>query len=256
LDFAATRCPAVARAVVEKGGLGPLFGLFMGRSKLRVEEDGEGGDGKKQKKKKKKKARMALDRDGERELEERTVSLLASLFAGLAADAEQEEEAPPAASSSSSAAALLDRLSAKFVESEHEKLDPLVELLMRHAESVERAERALEEEAEAELDGDGAPSAAERALARLGAGEFSFQCCACCAAFLWASGDASLRSRLLSLLHLRGRTLQLVRVGVKGRVAALEEAAAAEEGEGGGGDAAERARELRALRGALEGLGE
>jgi beta-catenin-like protein 1 len=313
LDFAATRCPPVARAVVEKGGLGPLFGLFMGRSKLKAGGAAEdGADGTRNKKRKKKKARMALDRDGARELEERTVSLLASLFSGLAAEAADEEEAeeeqeggeggggggggaprpPPPSSSSpppSSARALLDRLGAKFVEGEHEKLDRLVELLVRHAEAVERAERALEQEAEAAAAERGAPpppppgaaaaAAAERALARLGAGEYPLQCCACCAAFLWASGDAALRARLLSLLHLRGRALQLVRAGVRGRLAALEEAAEAEaeeeeaaaggaggaqgpaakgekgeEGRGAGGVRAERARELSALSGALAAL--
>jgi beta-catenin-like protein 1 len=280
LDFAATRCPSVCRAVVDQGGLGALFGIFMGRSKLLVaeeeeededgEEGGEGGGGgnggkkKKKKGKKKKKARMALDRDGERELEERTVSLLASLFCGLAAGAEEVVEGGDncggngTTTTTTATARLLDRLCAKFVESEHEKLDRLVELLMRHAEGVERAERQLEQEAEEE-DEEGAPSAAERALARLEGGEFSLQCCACCAAFLWASGDASLRSRLLSLLHLRGRTLQLLREGVRERVAALEEAAEAEgdcDGSGGGSDddARERARELRALKGALESL--
>ncbi|KXZ43101.1 hypothetical protein GPECTOR_102g54 [Gonium pectorale] len=175
LDYAATRFAPPAEKLVDLGGLRQLFGMFMGKAKVK----GPAGE-----------------HDVETEVEERCVSLLASLLLQL-----------PAAGRGASRR---ERLLAKFVESEFEKTDRLMELLFRYQARV-RAEEQRLAAALAEADEDEQVDEEELLLARLGAGLFTLQQCALIAASLWATGDAGLRRRLLALLHQKGASLAPVR---------------------------------------------
>lgn len=101
LDFATTNCRPAAERFVERGGLGPLFTAFMGKVKGR---------------------RSAEQREEE---EERSISIVSTLLQLLGR--------PPSA--------LQARVAAKFVESEFEKVDRLIEIFFRHEKRVSASEQ-------------------------------------------------------------------------------------------------------------------
>ncbi|WIA28620.1 hypothetical protein OEZ86_011157 [Tetradesmus obliquus] len=172
IDFATTRCPPACDRLVEAGALAQLFAIFMGRSKIKNSK----GD--------------ASDRDVAKEVEERCVSIISNLFQGVTKNSRKE------------------RLAAKFVEAEFEKVDRLMELLFRYEASVRACEVRLAREA-AELDEEVEPG--ELLLERLDAGLFTLQCAMVVVAALWSTGDAGLRRRLLACLHQKGQSLEMVR---------------------------------------------
>jgi beta-catenin-like protein 1 len=123
--------------LIELGGLSPLFGLFMGRAKVKGPKGAGGGK---------------APADAAREVEERTVSLISSLL----------QHAPRAGARA--------RVAAKFVEAEYEKADMLCELLFRYEDGVAAAEARLAPRYEAgELD------EADVAAEQLDAGLFTLQ---------------------------------------------------------------------------------
>jgi beta-catenin-like protein 1 len=169
LDFATSAgySPACDR-LVDQGGLKTVFALLMGKLKARgrrVEE-----------------AALA-------EEEERSVSVVANLMAGVTGAARRE------------------RVAAKFVENEFEKCDRLMEVFFRYEARVAAAAAARGGQGQGGGEGEGE----DALLARLGAGLFTLQRCALVAATLWACGDAGARRRLLALLHQRGRSLGALR---------------------------------------------
>ncbi|EFJ40460.1 hypothetical protein VOLCADRAFT_69464, partial [Volvox carteri f. nagariensis] len=178
LDYATTRFAAPAEKLVDLGGLKQLFGLFMGKAKVK----GPTGE---------------HDVDGE--VEERCISLVANLVTQLPAVGR--------------GAGRRERLLAKFVENEFEKTDRLMELLFRYQSRVRAEERRLAEAlAEAEENEQAREvDEEELLLARLDAGLFTLQQCCLIFGNLWATGDVGLRKRLLALLHQKGQTLGPVR---------------------------------------------
>ncbi|GIL93422.1 hypothetical protein Vretimale_6066 [Volvox reticuliferus] len=175
LDYATSRFAVPAEKLVDLGGLKQLFGLFMGKSKVK----GPTGE---------------HDVDGE--VEERCVSLVSNLVTQL-----------PAAGRGASRR---ERLLAKFVENEFEKTDRLMELLFRYQSRVRAEERRLAD-ALAEAEEDEQVDEDELLLARMDAGLFTLQQCCVILGNLWATGDVGLRKRLLALLHQKGQPLGPVR---------------------------------------------
>ncbi|KAG2427002.1 hypothetical protein HXX76_012786 [Chlamydomonas incerta] len=209
LDFATTRYAPPAEKLVDLGGLKQMFGFFMGKAKVK----GPAGE-----------------HDVDAEVEERCVSLVASLMAQLPATGR--------------GAARRERLLAKFVEAEFEKTDRLMELLFRYQTRVRAEERRLMA-AVAEAEEDEQVDEEELLLARLDAGLFTLQ--QCCVVFgnLWATGDVGLRRRLLGALHQKGQTLAPVREVLLEYYNSI--------GTEGGAEEAARARAH--VRGLLEALG-
>ena len=109
LDFSVTQCPAACERFVDVLGLKTAFSAFMGKGK------GKKGKGA-----------ARREEVPEEEEEDRVASLVANLFAGL------------------SPGSRWDRLAAKFVENEHEKVDRLIELFVKNRERIARAERRME----------------------------------------------------------------------------------------------------------------
>jgi len=204
LDFATTRCSPSCDQIVDFGGLGTVFAIFMGKLKPK-----KGKNGKKR------------DDSVVAEEEERCMSLVCNLVSDVTTDARRA------------------RVAAKFAENEFEKCDRLMEIYSLYEERVHEGESQLaanlEEQEEEEIDED------EVLVVRLDAGLFTLQQAALVAAELWALGDLGVRRRLLSLLHQRGRTLSNVRMVVLERRAMLiagldggkEDASGGEEGEQG-----------------------
>eukprot|EP00873_Tetraselmis_striata_P034402 jgi/Tetstr1/454666/TSEL_041556.t1 len=171
LDFAMTKfAPAVDQFVGftdESGGLlglKLLFSIFMGKVKL------------------KKKGEGSIDK----EVEERSVSLISNIFQGLSRGAKR------------------DRIAAKFVESEYEKCDRLIEVFFTYYELVVAAEEELVEQEEEYGE-------QERLLARMDAGLYTLQQCSLIIGYLWNMGDMGIRRRVLMLLHQKGCALSIVR---------------------------------------------
>lgn len=215
LDFATTGCPGACDRAVDQGALGSIFALFMGKLKVK---GGKGG-AKRQ------------DDAVQAEEEERAVSVISNLLAGVTSKARR------------------DRVAAKFVENEFEKCDRLMEIYFRYGARVEAEEARLAEEAdEDDVDED------ELLLSRLDAGLYTLQQCALVAAELWAVGDIGVRRRLLALLHQRSRSLAALRevllehratLAAEGEAEAEAEAAAAQE----------RQKRVSHVTGLLEALG-
>ncbi|KAK9819671.1 hypothetical protein WJX72_000948 [[Myrmecia] bisecta] len=114
LDFALTRCPAACEHFVDTLGLKSLFGIFMGKSKMKRHKDED---------------------TNEAEEEERAVSIISNLFQGLARGSRR------------------DRVAAKFVENEFEKCDRLMELFVRYQKRVAAEEaRILSMENDEDVD--------------------------------------------------------------------------------------------------------
>lgn len=182
LDFATTGCSAACDQVVDFGGLGTVFALFMGRLKPK------GKNGKRR------------DESSAAEEEERSVSIVTNLLTGVTGDARKA------------------RVAAKFAENEFEKCDRLMEIYNQFEERVAEGEARIaegQEEEQGEIDEE------ELLMARLDAGLFTLQQTALIAAELWALGDVGVRRRLLGLLHQRGRTLGSLRAVLLERRATL-----------------------------------
>eukprot|EP00775_Hariotina_reticulata_P010490 gene10490-10649_t len=171
IDFATTRCPPACDRLVEAGALAQLFAVFMGRSKV-------------------KNSKGEADKEAAREVEERCISIISNLFQGVTKNSRKE------------------RLAAKFVEAEFEKVDRLMEIAFRYEAGVRASESRLAAEA-AELGED--VDEDELLLERLDAGLFTLQCVMVILAALWSTGDPGLRKRLLAGLHQRGHSLEVVR---------------------------------------------
>ena len=272
---------AAAKRFVEGGGLGPLFGGFMGRSRL-----GRGsGDGMK-------KSKSIGDNSGRRACLGLVVNLLQRL------DPQEEEEevegrngvgapssAPAAAAAAAPAAAPaaspFARVLSKFREAGFEKLDRLIDLAAAASSSLAahdarvaareklRAEEEGREEEAAEEDED-EEAAARKLVARLSAGGDDLQLCALAAAYCWSSLSASspppssssltldenesraARAHFVRSLHARGMTLSELRRALEERRAALGGGGG---GGGGGGSGSAEERRLTRLLSALGGGG-
>ena len=107
LDFATTGCPAACNQVVDFGGLGTVFSLFMGRLKQK------GKNGKRK------------DESVAREEEERSVSIVTNLLIEVDGDARKA------------------RVAAKFAENEFEKCDRLIEIFGVYEERVSQGKSRL-----------------------------------------------------------------------------------------------------------------
>ncbi len=173
LDFATTKFTKACDRSVKHGILPLVFGICMGKLKILQ------GD--------KKKIKRHLEVHQEEE-EARCVSIIANLFICL------EDESSRS------------RLMAKFVESEYEKCDRIVEIMIKYAGRVSSEEDRIE----ALFDGDDVDKD-EMLLARMDAGLYTLQQCALILAELWATNNYGLRKRILMLLHQNECTLSFIR---------------------------------------------
>lgn len=173
LDFATTKFIEACERCVKKGILPLLFGICMGKLKILQ------GD--------KKKIKRHLEVYEEEE-EVRCVSIIANLFICL------EDESSR------------DRLLAKFVESEYEKCDRVIEIMIKYAARVSSEEHRIES-----LFGEDDVDKDEMLLARMDAGLYTLQQCALIVAELWATKDYGLRKRILMLLHQYECTLSFIK---------------------------------------------
>ncbi|XP_071692993.1 uncharacterized protein [Rutidosis leptorrhynchoides] len=156
LDFAMTNYPPACERFVDVMGLKTAFPAFMGKIPTA--------------KNKKKRSKE--------ELEERLISLVASLFGGVLRGSRRE------------------RLLSKFVENEYEKIDRLMELYMRYSNRVkEESERLDELELDdLEMDED------EKYNRKLESGLYSLQLIAVILGHLWTSDHLRIRARIELLL--------------------------------------------------------
>lgn len=160
LDFAMTKYPPACERFVDVLGLKTAFATFMGKIPQY---------------RKNKKERYQED------LEERIISLIASLFDGISRGSRR------------------DRLLSKFVENEYEKIDRLVELYVRYADRVKAEMERLNqlEFDDLEIDED------ERYNRRLESGLYTLQLIAVILGHLWCSEHAGMRARIEQLLKLQ-----------------------------------------------------
>lgn len=156
LDFAMTNYPPACERFVDVMGLKTAFPAFMGKI-----------PSTKNKKKRSKE-----------ELEERLISLIASLFGGVLRGSRRE------------------RLLSKFVENEYEKIDRLMELYMRYSNRVKEESERLNnlELDDLEMDED------EKYNRKLESGLYSLQLIAVILGHLWTSEHPRIRARIELLL--------------------------------------------------------
>ncbi|KAL6911205.1 hypothetical protein ACP4OV_000010 [Aristida adscensionis] len=168
LDFAMTRFPPACERFVDVLGLKTAFAAFMG---IPVN-------------KKNKKERY------QEELEERIISIIASLFGGITKGSRRI------------------RLLAKFVENECEKIDRLMEFYIRYSDRVKEETERLDslDLEDLEMDDD------ERYNRKLEAGLYTLQLIALILGHIWHSGNSQMRSRVELLL----RQNKLTKEDVKG----------------------------------------
>ncbi|XP_065850693.1 uncharacterized protein [Euphorbia lathyris] len=157
LDFAMTKYPPACERFVDVLGLKTAFAAFMGKIPMS----------------KKKKIESYQE-----ELEERIVSLIASLFAGILRGSRRE------------------RLLSKFVESECEKIDRLMELYIRYSDRVKAETERMDQ---IELD-DLEMDEEEKYNRRLESGLYTLQLIAVILGHLWCSEHSRIRSRIELLL--------------------------------------------------------
>lgn len=157
LDFAMTNYPPACERFIDVMGLKTAFPAFMGKVPL----------SKKNKKK-----------SSKEELEERLISLIASLFGGILRGSRRE------------------RLLSKFVESECEKIDRLMELYMRYSDRVKAEMERLNqlELDDLEIDED------EKYNRKLDSGLYTLQMIAVILGHLWTSEHHRMRARIELLL--------------------------------------------------------
>lgn len=120
------------------------------------------------------------------ELEERLISLVASLFGGITRGSRR------------------DRLLSKFVENEYEKVDRLMEFITRYADRVKEESERLDklELEDLEMDED------ERYNKKLEAGLYTLQLLALILGHLWSSEHSGVRARIELLLRQQKLTRQ------------------------------------------------
>ncbi|VVA96249.1 unnamed protein product [Arabis nemorensis] len=169
LDFAMTNYPPACERFVDVMGLKTAFAAFMGKASfsfpvslsLMIPLN----------------KRIKRERYKE-ELEERVISLIASLFAGILRGSRR------------------DRLLSKFVESEYEKIDRLMELYMRYSDRVRSEAERLDqlELDDLELDED------EKYNRKLESGLYSLQLIAVILGHIWCSEHSGMRARIELLL--------------------------------------------------------
>ncbi|XP_011096920.1 beta-catenin-like protein 1 [Sesamum indicum] len=157
LDFAMTNYPPACERFIDVMGLKTAFPAFMGKIPL----------SKKNKKKRYKE-----------ELEERLISLIASLFGGILRGSRRE------------------RLLSKFVENECEKIDRLMELYVRYSDRVKAETERLNE---LELD-DLEIDEEEKYNRKLDSGLYTLQLIAVILGHLWTSEHSRMRARIELLL--------------------------------------------------------
>ncbi|KAJ8753422.1 hypothetical protein K2173_019821 [Erythroxylum novogranatense] len=168
LDFAMTNYPPACERFVDVLGLKTAFAAFMGKIPIS---------------KKNKKERY------QEELEERIVSLIASLLGGILRGSRR------------------DRLLAKFVENEYEKIDRLMELYMRYSDRVKAETERMDQ---LELD-DLEMDEEERYNRKLESGLYTLQLIAVILGHLWCSEHQGLRARIELLLKQHKLTKQDVK---------------------------------------------
>lgn len=170
LDFATTRFAPACERFVNMGGLKTLFAVFMGRSRL--------------------KGHRKSDASTERGEEERVVSIICNLLSNLGRGSRR------------------DRLAAKFVEAEFEKIDRLMEIYTEYEGRVAAEEKRLSTSVENYTEDD-------ISLARLDAGLYTLQQVALIIGNLWMVGDMSMRHRVLTLLHQQSHSLAHLRATLR-----------------------------------------
>lgn len=158
LDFAMTKFPPACERFVDVLGLKTLFAAFMGKIPVSKRNQGE---------------------RYKEELEERIISLTASLFDGLSRGSRKE------------------RLLSKFVENEFEKVDRLMELYIRYADRVKAEIERMDQLQldDLELDDD------ERYNRKLESGLYTLQLIAVILGHLWYSEHQKMRARIELLLR-------------------------------------------------------
>ncbi|KAK3218524.1 hypothetical protein Dsin_012494 [Dipteronia sinensis] len=157
LDFAMTKYPPACERFVDVLGLKTAFAAFMGKIPMS---------------KKNKKERYQED------LEERVISLIASLFGGILRGSRRE------------------RLFSKFVENECEKIDRLMELYMRYSDRVTTETERMNN---LELD-DLEMDEEEKYNRKLESGLYTLQLIAVILGHLWCSEHSQMRARIELLL--------------------------------------------------------
>lgn len=157
LDFAMTKYPPACERFIDVLGLKTAFAAFMGKIPIN---------------KKNKKERY------HEELEERIVSLIASLFGGILRGSRRE------------------RLLSKFVENECEKIDRLMELYMRYSDRVKAETERMDQ---LELD-DLEMDEEEKYNRKLESGLYTLQLIAVILGHLWCSEHPQMRARIELLL--------------------------------------------------------
>ncbi|KAL2333165.1 hypothetical protein Fmac_014378 [Flemingia macrophylla] len=159
LDFAMTKYPPACERFVDVLGLKTAFAAFMGKASIPVS-------------KKNKKERY------QEEMEERLVSLIASLFGGILRGSRRE------------------RLLSKFVENECEKIDRLMELYIRYSDRVKAETERLNqvELDDLEMDDD------EKYNRKLESGLYTLQLIAVILGHIWCSEHQQMRGRIELLL--------------------------------------------------------
>lgn len=157
LDFAMTKYPPACERFVDVLGLKTAFAAFMGKIPMN---------------KKNKKERY------QEELEERLVSLVASLFGGILRGSRRE------------------RLLSKFVENEYEKIDRLMELYIRYSNRIKAETERLDQ---LELD-DLEMDEEERYNRKLESGLYTLQLIAVILGHLWCTEHTGMRTRIEVLL--------------------------------------------------------
>ncbi|CAN1351692.1 Beta-catenin-like protein 1 [Linum perenne] len=163
LDFAMTKYPPACERFVDVLGLKTAFAAFMDVHLLFLQIP--------MSKKNKKESYQE-------ELEERIISLIASLFGGILRGTRRE------------------RLLSKFVENEYEKIDRLMELYIRYTNRVKSETERMDqlEIDELEMDED------ERYNRKLGSGLYTLQLIAIILGHLWCAEHKSMRARIELLL--------------------------------------------------------
>ncbi|KAL6345683.1 hypothetical protein AAG906_017419 [Vitis piasezkii] len=158
LDFAMTKYPPACERFVDVLGLKTAFAAFMGKIPMS---------------KKNKKERY------QEELEERIISLIASLFGGILRGSRR------------------DRLLSKFVENECEKIDRLMELYIRYSDRVKAETERMNQLKldDLEMDED------ERYNRRLEVGLYTLQLISIILGHLWSSENPRMRARIELLLN-------------------------------------------------------
>lgn len=167
LDFAMTNYSPACERFVDVMGLKTAFPAFMGKVPMN-----------KNKKKQNKE-----------ELEERLISLVASLFGGISRGSRR------------------DRLLSKFVENEFEKIDRLMELYMRYSNRVKAETERLNNHELDDLEMD----EEEIYNRKLESGLYSLQLIAVILGHLWTSDHSGIKARIELLLKQQKLTRKDVR---------------------------------------------